>query len=170
MPYDVVLGRPQTPPVAQEICSNKSDEAVQTTNSDSVQETVGGNTQENLVKYEDLKESESKAETNFEHDLEKESEVELSKSMKPVISAIEEEDGCPICLEGNIPVVHVTVSLAILFVLFCSASDGVMFRDHCVWNIKFTCNYFSLLPHRVRHRKSKNDHKVRSSFSPCMYS
>jgi len=99
MPYDVVLGRPQTPPVAQEICSNKSDAAVQTTNSDSVQETVGGNTLENLVKYEDLKESESKAETNFEHDLEKESEVELSKSVKPVISAIEEEDGCPICLE-----------------------------------------------------------------------
>lgn len=99
MPYDVVLGRPQTPPVAQEICSNKRDAAVQTTNSDSVQETVGGNPQENLAKCEDLKESESKAEANFELDLAKESEVELSKSVKPVISATEEEDGCPICLE-----------------------------------------------------------------------
>lgn len=132
MPYDVVLGRPQTPPVVQEICSNKSDAAAQTTNSDSVQETIGGNSQENLVKCEDLKESESKAETNFELDLEKESEVELSKSVKPVISATEEDDGCPICLEGDILVVHVTATLAILFVLFCSASDGVMFRSLCL--------------------------------------
>lgn len=114
MPYDVVLGRPQTPPVAQEICS-KRDAAVQTTNSDSVQETVGGNPQENLAKCEDLKESESKAEANFELDLAKESEVELSKSVKPVISATEEEDGCPICLEGDILAVHVTATLAILF-------------------------------------------------------
>jgi hypothetical protein len=116
MPYDVVLGRPQTPPVAQEICS-KSDAAVQTTNSESVQETVGGNTQENLAKGEDLKESESIAETNFELDLVKGSEVELSKSVKPVISATVEEDGCPICLEGDIFAVHVTATLAILFVV-----------------------------------------------------
>lgn len=118
MPYDVVLGRPQTPPVAQEICS-KSDAAVQTTNSDSVQATVGGNTQENLAKGEDLKASESIAETNFELDLVKESEVELSKSVKPVISTTEEEDGCPICLEGDILIlaVHVTATLAILFVV-----------------------------------------------------
>lgn len=100
MPYDVVLGRPQTPPVAQEICSNKTDAAVQTTNSDSVHETVGGNCQENLAKCEDLKEPESKAQTNFELDSAKGSEVELSKSAESVISALEEED-CPICLEGD---------------------------------------------------------------------
>ncbi|XP_031259486.1 probable E3 ubiquitin-protein ligase RHB1A [Pistacia vera] len=96
IPFDVSLGRPQTPPVTQEICSSKSDAPVQTT-TDPVQETGGGNTQE-PVKCEDLKESESKTEANFEPESVKELEVELSKSIEPVVSVIE-EDVCPTCLE-----------------------------------------------------------------------
>lgn len=99
MPYDVALGRPQTPPVTQEICSNKSDAAVQTTNSNSVEEIVGGNTQETLTECEDLKESERKLQTNIDLDSAKDSEVELSKSVEAVFTAMEEEDGCPVCLE-----------------------------------------------------------------------
>ncbi|GMY30365.1 probable E3 ubiquitin-protein ligase RHB1A isoform X1 [Fagus crenata] len=99
MPYDVALGRPQTPPLAQEICSNKGDAAAQTMNSNSVQEIVGGNTQETLAECEDLKELECKSQTNFELDSPKESEVELSKSVETVFSATEEDDDCPICLE-----------------------------------------------------------------------
>ncbi|KAJ0106617.1 hypothetical protein Patl1_17693 [Pistacia atlantica] len=94
IPFDVSLGRSQTPPVTQEICSSKSDAPVQT---DPVQETGGGNTQE-PVKCEDLKESESKTEANFEPESAKELEVELSKSIEPVVSVIE-EDVCPTCLE-----------------------------------------------------------------------
>lgn len=111
MPYDVALGRPQTPPLAQEICSNKGDAAAQTMNSNSVQEIVGGNTQETLAECEDLKELECKSQTNFELDSPKESEVELSKSVETVFSATEEDDDCPICLEGDV----LTVTLFIFF-------------------------------------------------------
>ncbi|XP_040990393.1 probable E3 ubiquitin-protein ligase RHB1A isoform X2 [Juglans microcarpa x Juglans regia] len=97
MPYDVVLGRPQTPPVAQEICTNKTDAAVLTTNSDSVQESAAGDTLEISAKCEALKEPGCKTQINFEFDSVK-GEVELSKSVEPVISASEEED-CPVCLE-----------------------------------------------------------------------
>ncbi|KAG2681093.1 hypothetical protein I3760_11G129000 [Carya illinoinensis] len=101
MPYDIILGRPQTPPVAQEICNSKMDAAVQTTNSESFQQTVDGNALENSAKSEDPKESECKVQIDFELDLAKGSEVELSKPVKPVIFASEEED-CPICLEGDV--------------------------------------------------------------------
>ncbi|XP_040990391.1 probable E3 ubiquitin-protein ligase RHB1A isoform X1 [Juglans microcarpa x Juglans regia] len=100
MPYDVVLGRPQTPPVAQEICTNKTDAAVLTTNSDSVQESAAGDTLEISAKCEALKEPGCKTQINFEFDSVK-GEVELSKSVEPVISASEEED-CPVCLEGDV--------------------------------------------------------------------
>ncbi|KAL5749924.1 hypothetical protein ACOSP7_024527 [Xanthoceras sorbifolium] len=98
IPFDVGLGRPQTPPVAQEIRSNKSDAPVQTT-PDSIEGTVGGNTQETSAKCEELKESECKSKTNFELESTKELEVELSKSTESVVSAVEEEDVCPTCLE-----------------------------------------------------------------------
>ncbi|XP_044477020.1 probable E3 ubiquitin-protein ligase RHB1A [Mangifera indica] len=93
IPFDVSLRHHQTPPVTQEICSNKSDAPVQTT-TDSVQDTGDGDTGE-PVKCEDLKESEDKT-----HESAKELEVELSKSVEPAVSVIEEEDVCPTCLEG----------------------------------------------------------------------
>lgn len=99
IPFDVSLGHPQTPPVTQEICGSKSDPPVQTT-TDPVQETGGGNTQEPAT-CEDLKESEIKTQANFELESAKELEIELSKSIEPVVSVIEEEDVCPTCLEGG---------------------------------------------------------------------
>ncbi|KAJ9173620.1 hypothetical protein P3X46_016737 [Hevea brasiliensis] len=99
MPFDVALGCAQTPQGAQEISSDKDDGAVQTTNSDSVQETTGINTRETSAKCEDMKGSDCKAQTNLELDSVKELEVELQKSVEPLISATEEEDVCPTCLE-----------------------------------------------------------------------
>ncbi|KAJ4712042.1 E3 ubiquitin-protein ligase [Melia azedarach] len=92
------LGHQQTPPVAQGICSSKSDAPVQTT-PDPVQEAPGDNTQETSVKCEDLKEPEYKKQTIVDLESAKEVEIELSKSVKPVVSVIEEEDVCPTCLE-----------------------------------------------------------------------
>ncbi|KAK9276604.1 hypothetical protein L1049_006139 [Liquidambar formosana] len=94
MPYDVDLGRPQTPPGAQEICGNKDD----TANSGCVEDTTGGNTIDSTDKSEELKESDCKAQTNPELDSENKQEVELSKSAEPIALATEEEE-CPICLE-----------------------------------------------------------------------
>lgn len=102
VPYDVALGRPHSPPVAQEICSDKNGAVAQTTNSDSVQEAAGGEVQDPSPKCEDLKESNCKAQTVFEVDTAKELEVELSKSVESVVLTTEEEDGCPICLEGKL--------------------------------------------------------------------
>ncbi|XP_022929148.1 probable E3 ubiquitin-protein ligase RHB1A [Cucurbita moschata] len=100
MPYDVVLTHPHTPPVAQEICSNKNDAAAQTTNSDTIQETTCINTRETSAKCEGIDdESDCKKHTDFEVDTLKESEIELSKGVKSVVLPIEEEDVCPICLE-----------------------------------------------------------------------
>lgn len=100
IPYDVAVeGHPHTPPAAQEICGNKSEGAVLTTNSDSVHEAVGGNAQEASAKCEDLKDSDCKGQTDFELDAEKKSEVELSKSVESVALVPEEEDVCPTCLE-----------------------------------------------------------------------
>ena len=102
MPYDVAIGRPHSPPVTQEICVDKTGSAAaQTTNSDSVQEAGGGNVQDPSAKCEDLKESDCKGQANFELDAPKEVEVELSKSVESVVLMTEEEDACPICLEGS---------------------------------------------------------------------
>lgn len=102
MPYDVVLTHPHTPPVAQEIGSNKNDAAAQTTNSDAVQEISCTNARETSAKCEGIDESDCKKHTDFETDTLKESEIELSKGVESVALAIEEEDVCPICLEGEV--------------------------------------------------------------------
>lgn len=101
MPYEVAPGHPHSPPVAQEICGSKGDGEVRTTNSDSV-EAAGGNMQDSSVKCEDMKGSDCKTQTNFEIDTAKESEVELSKSVESIVLVTEEEDCCPICLEGKL--------------------------------------------------------------------
>lgn len=100
IPYDVSAGRPQTPPVAQEISGNKSDATLQTTTtSDSVQEAAGDNPQETSSKCEDLK---YKVDTKLELDPIKKAEVELSKPVESVALVTEEEDVCPTCLEGKV--------------------------------------------------------------------
>ena len=103
IPYDVSAGRPQTPPVAQDISGNKSDATLQTTTSDSVQQAPGDNPQETSTKCEDLKGSDHKADTKFELDPIKKADVELSKSVDSVALVTEEEDVCPTCLEGKVP-------------------------------------------------------------------
>ncbi|XVF13094.1 hypothetical protein REPUB_Repub08aG0178300 [Reevesia pubescens] len=100
IPFDAVLARPQTPPVAQGIHNSKSDEAVQTTNVDSSQETVSVNSRETSIKSEDTKELDCKAQSVTEIESPKEIEVELSKPVETIVSTKEEEeDVCPTCLE-----------------------------------------------------------------------
>ncbi|MFQ6627238.1 hypothetical protein Gotur_005884 [Gossypium turneri] len=112
VPFDAILGPPQTPSVAQ-IHSSKSDEAVQSTNVDSGQETVAANTRETCTKSEDTKGLGCKAQTDTEIESPKELEVELSKPVEPVVSTKEEEDVCPTCLEGNdVRPTHRLVSLS----------------------------------------------------------
>ncbi|KAF8379549.1 hypothetical protein HHK36_028989 [Tetracentron sinense] len=98
MPYDVDLGRPQTPPGTLENHGSKSDAAVRTTDSESIRETITGSNFETLATCEGLKESDCKSQTDLVLTSPKESEIELSKSSEPVVSATE-EDVCPTCLE-----------------------------------------------------------------------
>ncbi|KAF8413202.1 hypothetical protein HHK36_001178 [Tetracentron sinense] len=98
VPYDVVLGHPQTPPGTQERQGRKSDAAAGTTDSDSVRETISGRNFETVATYEGLKESDCKSQTDFVLASPKESEVELSKSSEPIVSSTE-DDVCPTCLE-----------------------------------------------------------------------
>ncbi|CAI0417217.1 unnamed protein product [Linum tenue] len=99
MPFDVVIGRPQTPPEAQETCSdNRSDGTLQTANSGTAQETPGAGTQDASVKCEDAKDSD-KTKAGLEIDPVEELEVEISKPVGPFVPPTEEEDCCPTCLE-----------------------------------------------------------------------
>lgn len=79
LPYDVVLG-----PVS--------------TDSESGKRTVSGSSFETLITYEDLEESDSKAQANPEVLSPK--KIELSKSNESLALMTEEEEVCPICLEG----------------------------------------------------------------------
>ncbi|XP_065858320.1 probable E3 ubiquitin-protein ligase RHB1A [Euphorbia lathyris] len=99
IPFDVAPRRPQTPQRPQEMTCDKDDGAVPTTNSGSVQGTTCINSREASVECDDLKGSDCKVQTDLEIDPVKEKEVELSKSVGPIVSATEEEDVCPTCLE-----------------------------------------------------------------------
>ncbi|CAK8579225.1 unnamed protein product [Lathyrus sativus] len=92
IPFNVTLDATQTAPVAHEISCDKNN-----TNSNSVQEPSGDN-HGTSPKSEELKESECKGQTDLELDSAKDSEIELPKLGEP-INLVEEEDGCPICLE-----------------------------------------------------------------------
>ncbi|XP_050230341.1 probable E3 ubiquitin-protein ligase RHB1A [Mercurialis annua] len=99
IPFDVVIGHPQIPQGDQESSSLKNDRTAETTNSGSVQETADINTRVTSVKCEDMKESDTKAQTKLELYSEKELGVEVSKPVESLVSATEEEDCCPTCLE-----------------------------------------------------------------------
>ena len=105
LPFNVTSA--QTPPVTQEISSDKTDASLQSTNSNSVQETIAADNHETSAKAEELKGSEDKVQTELELESTKDSEIELPKLSEPTILA-EEEDVCPICLEGD----FVTASIA----------------------------------------------------------
>ncbi|XP_010255288.1 PREDICTED: probable E3 ubiquitin-protein ligase RHB1A [Nelumbo nucifera] len=99
LPYDVDLGRPQTLPSTQEGSAFKHNSSVQTTNTEAVEETLSGCGVETLAACESVKESDCKGETKSVLSSPKESDVEPSKLSEPIVSATEEEDACPICLE-----------------------------------------------------------------------
>ncbi|XP_042477270.1 probable E3 ubiquitin-protein ligase RHB1A [Macadamia integrifolia] len=99
LPYDMDLGRPQTPPVTQGGSADKSEDALQTTDTEAVRETISGSGFETSDMCENLKESGCKIEKNSALASAKESEVELSKLNEPIVSAAEEEDVCPTCFE-----------------------------------------------------------------------
>lgn len=79
LPYDVVLGVPVS------------------TNSESGKDTVSGSSFETLVTCEDIEESDLKAQAKSAPI--SPTKAELWKSNEPHTLVIEEEDGCPICLE-----------------------------------------------------------------------
>ena len=101
IPFNVTLGTTQTPPAAQEIRSDKNNTSLHSTNSNAIQEPVAGDNHGTSAKLEELKESDCKVQTDLELDSAKGSEIELAKSGKP-IDVVEEEDTCPICLEGDV--------------------------------------------------------------------
>lgn len=81
LPYDTVLGGPAL------------------TDSESVRDTVSGSSIKTLITCEDIEESDPKAQAKSAPL--SPSKEELLKSNKPQALVIEEEDGCPICLEGE---------------------------------------------------------------------
>ncbi|MBA0593439.1 hypothetical protein Gorai_010382, partial [Gossypium raimondii] len=99
IPFDAALGHPLTPSAAQGIHSSKSNEAVQTTNIGSGQETIVVNTQETFIKSDDAKELDCKAQNTTENESSKELEIELPKPVESIVPTKEEEDCCPTCLE-----------------------------------------------------------------------
>ncbi|PPR82061.1 hypothetical protein GOBAR_AA38652 [Gossypium barbadense] len=103
IPFDAALGHPPTPSAAQGIHSSKSNEAVQTTNIGSGQETVVVNTQETCIKSDDAKELDCKAQNTTENESSKKLEIELPKPVESIVPTKEEEDCCPTCLEVIFP-------------------------------------------------------------------
>ncbi|KAI4326927.1 hypothetical protein L6164_019442 [Bauhinia variegata] len=97
IPFDATFTVSQTPPLAQEICGDKTNESLHSTNSNSVQETVSGNDHGPVDMLKELKESDNKIQADLELDSSKDAEIQLPELAKPII--LEEEDGCPICLE-----------------------------------------------------------------------
>lgn len=97
IPYGVTLVVAQTSPGTHE---NSDDKANACTNTNSAQETGTNDNCGTLVKLEELKESECKVQSDLELDSAKDSEIDLQKLAEPTILA-EEDDGCPICLEGD---------------------------------------------------------------------
>lgn len=115
LPYDVNLGRPQTPPSNQETCGNKNDAPVHTANTGTVDETISGNdileTLDELLKKSDYKvEKDTELASSMEIEVELEKSGELKKSSEPLVFVGEE---CPTCLEG-IEIVELTI-----FILYC---------------------------------------------------
>lgn len=81
LPYDIVFGRPQS------------------TDSESVRETISGSSFGTLATCEDFEESDLKTQTGSL--LASPRKIELSRLSEPNVSPLEEEDSCPICLEGG---------------------------------------------------------------------
>ena len=109
----------------QEICGNKTNASLHSTNSNSVQETIAADDHQTTAKGEELKKSEGPNQTDLEPDSAKDSEIELPKSAEPIILA-GEEDVCPICLEGDVATASLIClysywhQISWLFIISCS--------------------------------------------------
>ncbi|KAK6158213.1 hypothetical protein DH2020_005527 [Rehmannia glutinosa] len=103
IPYETFAGRPPTPSGNRENSGNKTEVILQTTNTDSVENTNSGSSL--VTKVKDV-ESDEKAKINIElaasKDVEDEKSDDLKKSIEPFVPPLQdEEDVCPTCLEGN---------------------------------------------------------------------
>ncbi|KAK6137376.1 hypothetical protein DH2020_028889 [Rehmannia glutinosa] len=101
IPYETFAGRPPTPSGNRENSGNKTEVILQTTNTDSVENTNSGSSL--VTKVKDV-ESDEKAKTNIElaasKDVEDENSDDLKKSIEPFVPPLQdEEDVCPTCLE-----------------------------------------------------------------------
>lgn len=98
IPFDVAIGVPQTPASAEEAtCVDIREVSVDSANTESAQETVDGITV-GVPTTCSHKETDSKIQTEI--DLESTEEID-PKLSKAVFIPIEEEEDCPICLEGK---------------------------------------------------------------------
>ncbi|CAI9772688.1 unnamed protein product [Fraxinus pennsylvanica] len=99
IPYDTHVARPRTLSRDRESSGSKSEPAVETTNTESVEETNSGSTLDTKVKSSDSDEK-----VQFSIELKESEEVknedDLKKSSERLVSSpLDEEDVCPICLE-----------------------------------------------------------------------
>ncbi|KAF1873981.1 hypothetical protein Lal_00041421 [Lupinus albus] len=111
IPFDFTLGSTQTPPVAQVIHGDKNNASLPATDSDSIQEPITVDNRETSAKLEEVKESESNVQTDLESNSTKDPEIEHAKLGKR-ISLAEEEEDCPICLEGDVITASLLISIA----------------------------------------------------------
>lgn len=101
IPYDTHVAHPHTPSQDRESSGSKSEPAVETTNTESAEETNSGSILETKVKSSD---SDEKAQLSIELKASEEvkNEDDLKKSTELLVSSPQdEEDVCPICFEGD---------------------------------------------------------------------
>lgn len=99
IPFDVAIGIPQTPGNGEETtCVDIREVSAETANTESTQETVDGITL-GVPTTCSYKETDCKIQTEI--DLESTEDID-PKLSKDVFVPIEEEEDCPICLEGNV--------------------------------------------------------------------
>ena len=101
IPFDVAIRVPQNPENGEEAaCVDIREVSVETANTEPAQETVDGITLGVPATTCPCKETESKLQTEI--DLESTEDIDPKKPSKDVFVPIEEEEDCPICLEGNV--------------------------------------------------------------------
>ncbi|KAH6761051.1 hypothetical protein C2S52_008266 [Perilla frutescens var. hirtella] len=101
IPYETYAGRPPTLSGNRESSGNKSEVALQSSNTESVEDVDSGNALETKVKNLEVDE---KAKMDIElvasKEMEDENADDIIKSIEPMVPALQdEEDVCPTCLE-----------------------------------------------------------------------
>lgn len=104
LPYDIVFGGSASP------------------DSESCKETVSFSSFETSITHDDIEESDCKTQEKSASLSPR--KVELSKSNGIQVFATEEEDGCPICLEGTVACVTKRRILSVRFFMFQPITQG----------------------------------------------